>query len=130
MWSPRSKGMMQMVCSRRRWISGNHEMESSYISTVLAGGFAVALAHAAMPTHWLPFVLAGRAQRWSRSRTVAVVAIAGGAHVLFTTLLGALIVWFGIEVSEEVGELFLLIAGGALIATGGFYLWRHFSGRR
>src|SRR5688500_17485784 len=104
-------------------------MESHYISTVIAAGFAVALAHAAIPTHWLPFVLAGRAQRWSRSRTVAVVAIAGGAHVLFTTLLGALIVWFGIEISDDVGSIFLLIAAGVLIATGGFYIWRHLSGR-
>ena len=105
-------------------------MEPEYISTVIAAGFAVALAHAAIPTHWLPFVLAGRAQHWSRSRTVAVVAVAGGAHVMFTTVLGALIVWFGIEVSEDVGALFLLIAAGVLIATGGFYLWRHLSGRR
>jgi hypothetical protein len=105
-------------------------MESQYISTVIAAGFAVALAHAAIPTHWLPFVLAGRAQRWSRTRVVAVVAVAGGAHVLFTTLLGALIVWFGIEVSEDAGAVILQIAGGVLIATGGYYIWRHLSGSK
>ena len=104
-------------------------MDPQYISTVVSAGFAVALAHAAIPTHWLPFVLAGRAQHWSRSRTLAVIAIAGGAHVVFTTLLGALIVWFGIEVSEDVGEIFLTIAAVALTGIGVFYIARHFKGR-
>ena len=104
-------------------------MDSQYISTVLSAGFAVALAHAAIPTHWLPFVLAGRAQGWTRPRTLAVIGIAGGAHVVFTTLLGALIVWFGIEISEDVGDVFLTIAACALVLIGGLYILRHVSGR-
>lgn len=103
-------------------------MNSDYISTVVGSGFAVALAHAAIPTHWLPFVLAGRAQHWSRTRTLAVIAVAGGAHVLFTTLLGALIAWFGIRISEEMGDLFLKIASALLIVIGLLYVARHVRG--
>jgi hypothetical protein len=105
-------------------------MNQQYLSTIISTGFAVAIAHAALPTHWLPFVLAARAQHWSRSRTVAVVAVAGGAHVIFTTLLGALIVWLGIEISDEMGTLFLTLAAVALLGVGVFYIWRQFSGRR
>jgi nickel/cobalt exporter len=104
-------------------------MDPQYISTVVSAGFAVAIAHAAIPTHWLPFVLAGRAQHWSRSRTLAVIAIAGGAHVVFTTLLGALIVWFGIEISEDVGEIFLTAAALSLVGIGIYYIVRHLRGR-
>jgi hypothetical protein len=104
-------------------------MNSQYISTVLGSGFAVALAHAAIPTHWLPFVLAGRAQHWTRSRTLAVIAVAGGAHVVFTSLLGGLIVWFGIRISEDLGRMFLSIASGALMLIGLFYIIRHVTGR-
>ncbi len=103
-------------------------MDSQYIMTVVGSGFAVALAHAAIPTHWLPFVLAGRAQHWSRSRTLGVIAVAGGAHIVFTTLLGALIVWFGIRISHDVGDMFLTIASGALIAVGLYYIVRHLRG--
>lgn len=103
-------------------------MDSQYIMTVVGSGFAVALAHAAIPTHWLPFVLAGRAQHWSRSRTLGVIAVAGGAHIVFTTLLGALIVWFGIRISHDVGDMFLTIASGALIAVGLYYIARHLRG--
>jgi ABC-type nickel/cobalt efflux system permease component RcnA len=105
-------------------------MDNQYLSTIISTGFAVAFAHAALPTHWLPFVLAARAQHWSRARTVAVVAVAGGAHVIFTTLLGALIVWLGIEISHELGEIFLMIASGVLVLIGLFYLWRQFNGRQ
>lgn len=104
-------------------------MNTEYLITIASTGFAVALAHAALPTHWLPFVLAGRAQHWTRSRTFAVIAAAGGAHVIFTTLLGALIVWLGIEITHEVGELFVWVAAAILFAFGLWYLFRQFRGR-
>ncbi|MBI5762585.1 MAG: hypothetical protein HZA51_03570 [Planctomycetes bacterium] len=99
------------------------------ILTVAATGFTVAFFHAAIPTHWLPFVLASRAQRWSRTKTLAVTAIAGGGHVLFTTLLGVFIAWFGIAINERIGNLFPWIAGAALIVFGLYYVFRQLSGK-
>jgi nickel/cobalt transporter (NicO) family protein len=103
-------------------------MNQSVFLSIALTGFAVALAHAAIPTHWLPFVLAGRGQKWSRPKTLAVVAMCGAGHVVFTAVLGALLVWFGIETSGWLGRFFPWIAGGALILFGCYYLWRHFSG--
>lgn len=91
---------------------------------IAATGFTVAFLHAAIPTHWLPFVLAGRGQGWSRRRTLAVTALAGLGHVLFTTLLGIVVVWLGIELSGLIGTVFPYVAGGALIAFGLFYVFR------
>ncbi|QOJ02884.1 MAG: hypothetical protein HRU71_05000 [Planctomycetia bacterium] len=97
--------------------------------TVAATGFTVAFFHAAIPTHWLPFVLASRAQRWSRAKTLAITAIAGGGHVLFTTLLGVFIAWLGIAINERIGDLFPWIAGGALIVFGLYYVFGQLSGK-
>ena len=37
------------------------------------GGMAtVALLHALMPTHWLPFSIVGQAQKWTLSKTLVV----------------------------------------------------------
>lgn len=91
---------------------------------IAATGFTVAFLHAAIPTHWLPFVLAGRGQGWNRRRTLAVTALAGLGHVLFTTLLGILVVWLGIGLSGLIGTVFPYVAGGALIAFGLFYVFR------
>ena len=91
-------------------------------------GFSVAFFHAAIPTHWLPFVITARAQRWNRSKTISITAVAGTGHVLCTALLGLLIAWFGIALHEKIGNWFPWIAGGALLCFGLFYLYRQLSG--
>lgn len=99
-------------------------MNQTLFLSICSTGFAVAFLHAAIPTHWLPFVLAARGQGWSASRTLWVTAFAGLGHVLFTTLLGVLVVWLGLELSQTIGDTFPYVAGGALIAFGLFYLVR------
>jgi hypothetical protein len=91
-------------------------------------GFGIAFFHAAIPTHWLPFVITARAQRWSRNKTLGVTALAGTGHVLCTALLGVLIAWFGIALHDKIGGWFPWIAGGALLSFGLVYLYRQVSG--
>jgi len=104
-------------------------MSESFLLSIMATGFVVAFAHAAIPTHWLPFVMAGRGQRWSKGKTLLVVALCGAGHVLFTTMLGVLVVWLGIETSRWTGSVFPWIAGGALILFGLYYLVRQARGQ-
>jgi hypothetical protein len=99
-------------------------MNESIFFSIAATGFTVAFAHAALPTHWLPFVLAGRGQGWNKAKTLWVTALASLGHVLFTTLLGVLVVFLGIKVEGWLGGAFPLIVGGLLIAFGIFYLVR------
>ena len=66
--------------------------------SLLGGGFVAAFLHAALPTHWLPFTLVGRAQGWRASRVLAVVAVAGLAHIATTALVGGLIVAAGVYI--------------------------------
>jgi nickel/cobalt transporter (NicO) family protein len=96
--------------------------------TLLASGFAVGFLHAVIPTHWLPFVVAARAQHWSNTKTLTVTGFAGAGHTLFTTALGVLIVWGGMAINSRIGNAFPFLAGGALIALGIFYLVRQFRG--
>lgn len=91
-------------------------------------GFGIAFFHAAIPTHWLPFVITARAQRWNHNKTICVTALAGTGHVLFTAFLGVLIAWFGIALHEKIGSWFPWIAGGALLLFGLFYVYRQLSG--
>lgn len=104
-------------------------MSQTFFQAVAGTGFTVAFLHAAIPTHWLPFVLVGRAQHWSLARTLAVTALAGLGHVALTTLLGVVVVWLGISVNDWLGSAFPLLAGGTLLLLGGFYLWRQWQGK-
>jgi ABC-type nickel/cobalt efflux system permease component RcnA len=92
--------------------------------SLAATGFAVGFLHAVIPTHWLPFVVAARAQHWRHAKTLAVTAFAGIGHTLFTTALGVLVVWGGMAISNRIGNAFPFVAGGVLIALGIFYLVR------
>lgn len=104
-------------------------MNSAVLTTIAATGFTVAFFHAAIPTHWLPFVLVSRARGWTRAKTLAVSALAGLGHVALTSLLGLVIAWFGFQLDEHAEDVFPKVAGGILLAIGAFYFWRQWSGR-
>jgi ABC-type nickel/cobalt efflux system permease component RcnA len=48
--------------------------------------------------------------------------------VIFTIALGVVVVWGGMAINSRLGKLFPLIAGGALITLGLFYLVRQIRG--
>lgn len=104
-------------------------MNETVLTTIAITGFGIAFFHAAIPTHWLPFVLAARTQRWNHAKTLGITALAGGGHVLFTALLGFLLAWFGIALNDKIGAWFPRIAGGALLLFGLFYLYRQAIGK-
>jgi hypothetical protein len=86
--------------------------------------FLVALTHTAIPSHWLCFVLVGRARGWKLRRTMAVAAAAGGLHVLTTVTLGILLAKMGQTLLPLEG---LELAGGwILLGIGALYLILHF----
>ena len=104
-------------------------MNDSVLTTIAITGFGIAFFHAAIPTHWLPFVLTARAQRWNRSKTLIITALAATGHACFTATLGLIVAWLGIALSDRIGALFPWIAGGALISFGLFYIIRQLTGR-
>lgn len=102
-------------------------MSSPVLTTVAATGFSVAFFHAAIPTHWLPFVLVARARGWGRLKTLAVTSMAGLGHVALTSLIGLAIAWFGFQIEEKVGW-FSWLPGALLLGFAAWYFWRQWSG--
>jgi cadmium resistance protein CadD (predicted permease) len=94
------------------------------IAALAATGFAVAFFHAALPTHWLPFVLVGRAQGWRPAKVLAVTGLAGAGHVLFTAALGLALTSAGLALAPRLGQLFPKAVGVLLVGLGLFYLAR------
>jgi putative Mn2+ efflux pump MntP len=103
-------------------------MNQALILSIVAAGFTVAFFHAALPTHWLPFVVTSRAQRWDRTKTLSITAFAGLGHIFITTLLGVLVAWLGMNVDRLTGSIFPLLGGGLLALVGLFYIYRGASG--
>lgn len=106
-----------------------NRMNSTALATIAATGFTVAFFHAAIPTHWLPFVLVARARNWSRTKALSVSIFAGLGHVALTSVLGLGIAWFGFQLDEHFGHMFTRVAGLILVAVGLFYFWRQWRGK-
>ena len=102
------------------------DLEQPVLWSLLGGGFVAAFLHAALPTHWLPFVLVGRAQRWSLSRNLLAVTAAGLAHIASTAVVGSLIVAAGMALDEIVAGVLPHLSAILLFGFGGFYLVRSF----
>jgi nickel/cobalt transporter (NicO) family protein len=98
-------------------------MNQTLLHTLTVTGFSVAFLHAAIPTHWLPFVVIGRARGWSQRRTLGAVALAGGGHIVATTALGIGLAWFGFELEERFHVIFHWAIAAVLVGLG---LWLAF----
>ena len=100
-------------------------MSDALFLSIVATGFTIAFFHAALPTHWLPFVLVGRAQGWDGRKIALVTALAGLGHVTFTVVLGALVAGAGLALEDWLGAFAPFVAAGLLFGLGTFYLARH-----
>ena len=100
------------------------DLQQPVLISLLGGGFVAAFLHAALPTHWLPFVLVGRAQRWRLTRVMTVAVTAGLAHFASTALVGSLIVAAGLALNAWIGGLLPHLSAALLYIFGAFYLAR------
>lgn len=87
-------------------------------------GFGVALLHSAIPTHWLPFVVAARVQKWPLRKTLCVTLIASAAHAGFTACLGLVVVSFGASLFERYEAWFHYLSGLTLIIFGIYIVYQ------
>ena len=100
------------------------DLQQPVLLSLLGAGFVTAFLHAALPTHWLPFVLVGRGQRWTLPQVLTAVATAGFAHILSTAVIGGLIVAAGIAMDQWISGLLPGLSAGLLFLFGAFYLGR------
>ncbi len=90
---------------------------------VILGSVSLAALHALIPSHWLAFALVGRAQHWSRLRTVKLAVMAGTGHVLVTIALGLSISAVGkAALSHIPPQLEHAAASASLILLGLYFL--------
>ena len=95
------------------------------LSAALFSTFTLALLHTLIPSHWLCFVVVGRAQKWRLRRTLSVTAIAGFLHALSAFLLGLLLTGVA-KASTQRPETLERLSGLILIGLGILYLFSQF----
>ena len=88
---------------------------------------SIGFIHTALgPDHYLPFIVMGRARRWSLSKTAVITFLCGLGHVLSSVVLGLIGVFVGIQVMKlEAFEAFRgSLAAWLLIGFGfAYFIW-------
>eukprot|EP00271_Cylindrocystis_brebissonii_P008117 TRINITY_DN22141_c0_g1_i1.p1 TRINITY_DN22141_c0_g1~~TRINITY_DN22141_c0_g1_i1.p1 ORF type:complete len:215 (+),score=22.75 TRINITY_DN22141_c0_g1_i1:539-1183(+) len=85
------------------------------------GGIAtVSILHSFIPTHWLPFSVVGRAQKWNITTTLLVTALGAVCHVASTSILGFTAVTMAHTIAGE--EAVNAVASFLLIFLGASYI--------
>ncbi|MEQ1723373.1 MAG: sulfite exporter TauE/SafE family protein [Pseudobdellovibrio sp.] len=105
-------------------------MSDFSILPILLTGLFISVLHSMIPTHWLPFVLASRTQKWSWSKTQSILLIAGFGHIIMTTLLGAVIFALGLGVYHNIQRYFIAIASFSIAAFGAYQIWQYKHGHK
>jgi len=95
------------------------------LSVALVSTFTLALLHTLFPSHWLCFVLVGRAQGWPRRKTLGITATAGTIHVVANITLGAALAKLGQTLLEHHEHLLERLSAYILIGLGLLYLGSH-----
>ncbi len=96
---------------------------------ILSGAFVLSVLHALIPNHWIPLLAVGRGERWSRGETLAVTAIAGGAHVTGTIIIGIVVGFVGIGISSAYDIIMNIVAPVILVLMGLTFIWMDMRGK-
>jgi len=96
------------------------------LSVSLFSTFTIAFLHTLIPSHWLCFVVVGRAQKWKIGRTLSVTAAAGVLHVLSTFLVGLTLAGMGRAFFQSRTRALDVLSGFVLIFLGLMYLFSQF----
>jgi hypothetical protein len=89
---------------------------------LLIGAIAISVLHAALPNHWLPFVLVGRAQKWEDKKILRISFFAGTGHVIMTGVFGLIAALVGGLILSSLDLFLLPVTSGILIVIGSIYV--------
>jgi hypothetical protein len=100
------------------------------MAPLLVGIFTFALLHTLIPSHWLCFVIVGRAHGWKTRKTLAVAGAAGLLHVISTVAVGAAGgAWIKslthVHTLEQIGAWTLIGLGGLYLLTHALHAGHH-----
>jgi ABC-type nickel/cobalt efflux system permease component RcnA len=99
------------------------DLSQASLLSLAGAGFVAALLHAALPTHWLPFVAVGRAQGWRTATILGLAALAGLAHIASTAVIGSLLTLAGSS-APWINQMLPALSALVLFGFGLWYLAR------
>ncbi len=89
---------------------------------IAIGSLLLSLIHASIPNHWLPLLAIGKAEKWTLKESLSATVVTGFAHTLSTILIGIIVGFIGIQLSNAYSVVMTFIAPSILIGIGAVYV--------
>ncbi len=90
---------------------------------IFIGSFLLSIVHALIPSHWLPLVAIGKAEKWNTGETTTVAIITAVSHTLSTVVIGIVVGLVGYKLSETYHYITHYLAPAILIFLGLIYFY-------
>ena len=86
------------------------------------GSLLLGLIHPLFPNHWIPLIAISKTEKWSNKETIAATLITGFSHTLSTIIIGIIVGFVGIKLSENYSYITRIAAPLILVVLGVIYL--------
>lgn len=90
---------------------------------IFLGSLALSLIHALIPHHWLPLIAISKTEKWTTRETLFATFVTGLSHMASTIIIGIVVGFVGIKLSESYSELTKIAAPSILLAIGLIFLF-------
>jgi len=88
---------------------------------IFLGSLILSLVHASIPNHWIPLIAVSKTEKWTNRETLLATFITGFAHTLSTIIIGIIVGFVGIKLTENYSYLTKVAAPIILLSIGIIY---------
>jgi len=97
---------------------------------IFLGSLILGLIHPLFPNHWIPLITISKAEKWTTKETVSATLITGFSHTLSTIIIGIIVGFVGIKLTESYSYITRVAAPLVLVIIGIIYLFLDFRSHR
>ena len=89
---------------------------------IFLGSLVLGLIHPLFPNHWIPLIAISKAEKWTNRESVFATLITGFSHTLSTIIIGIIVGFVGIKLSEDYSQITRVAAPLVLLFIGIVYI--------
>lgn len=89
---------------------------------IFIGSLILGLIHPLFPNHWIPLIAISKTEKWTNKETVIATLVTGFSHTLSTIIIGIVVGFVGIKLSESYSYITRVAAPLILFVIGAIYL--------
>ena len=88
---------------------------------IFIGSLILSLIHASIPNHWIPLIAVSNTEKWTNKETLFATFVTGFAHTISTIIIGIIVGFVGIKLSESYSYITKIAAPIILLSIGIVY---------